>query len=160
MSAKSLGRKPWFSRVITSVGVMAMVGAMSMTSASAATNPYTPEAICGSGFAKVKPYAITVGGETVATTWVMYNKTSGYNCVTTVKSRWVGEATLTGAYLKVSDGDPGFEDPTQGERGYFKYYAVAPKVRAPGMCIDFWGLASSPAGTQGQVYRYNVHCGA
>lgn len=146
-------------RSATAALVTAAIAAMMMTPASAATNPYTPESICGSGFAKVKGYAITVSGETAATTWVMYNRTTGYNCVTTVKSKWVGQATLTGAFLKVSDGDPGYDMPTQGEEGYFKYYAVAPKVRAPGKCIDFYGHASSPTGSSGSVHRYNVHCG-
>ena len=95
-------------------------------SAQAAPNPYTPERVCGAGYAPVDRAELRSGGAAAATVYLLYNAANGFNCVVTVKRQAVGQKSAVGAYLEV-----------QGEKratdaGQYAYYAGRCGPRRPG----------------------------
>ncbi|MDF8265490.1 M23 family metallopeptidase [Luteipulveratus flavus] len=91
-------------------------------------NPYTPQKACGSGFAVVDSKALGKAGRT----YLLYNKGSGKNCVTTLKSTSLGKKTAASAFLEVK----GAKRTT--DAGNFSYYAGPVIKSAAGKCVK-WG---------------------
>ncbi|MEV5572710.1 spore-associated protein A [Spirillospora sp. NPDC052269] len=114
-------------------------GALAATPASAAS----ASAICGSGYSVIDSKA--VNGSTIH---LSYDSGSGKNCVVTIKTKDVGSATRTGAYLYVQGSSP------ISEIDNFTTYAGLVYANAAGKCVQ-WG-----GGTNYQ-YWYNdwSHCG-
>jgi hypothetical protein len=109
-------------------------------SARAATNPYTAQGVCGTGYVNVRtPVDLTVaknGVYSVATLYLMYNRATGYNCVVLIKVSDVGVPTDTGVYVTAN-----IEAPLPHDNGMFRYYAST-KVYAPHTCVQYGGHAT------------------
>ncbi|QFY10459.1 nucleoside transporter [Nonomuraea phyllanthi] len=98
-----------------------------------ATNPHTPESVCGSGYKVIDSAALGSAG----TVYLLYNSGNGYNCVTTIKKTSVGTATATSAYLEV-EGKARVTD-----SGNFAYYAGPVRASAAGKCVRWGGKAGT-----------------
>ncbi|WP_214416202.1 N-acetylmuramoyl-L-alanine amidase [Sphaerisporangium fuscum] len=104
-----------------------------VTGSSGGGNPYTPEQVCGSGYSVIDSAALGSSG----TVYLLYNSSTGYNCVTTLKSTSLGTATATSAYLEVA-GSTRITD-----SGNFTYYAGPVRASAADKCIKWGGKAGS-----------------
>ncbi|MFI6600781.1 N-acetylmuramoyl-L-alanine amidase [Nonomuraea sp. NPDC050536] len=96
-------------------------------------NPYSAEQVCGSGFKVID----SQGLGTAATVYLLYNSTSGENCVATLKQSSLGTATATSAFLEPEGGT------RLTDSGNFTYYAGPVKTSAPGKCVKWGGSAGS-----------------
>jgi hypothetical protein len=92
---------------------------------------YTPEEICGSGYAVIDSAALT-GGRA----YLLYNSGSGSNCVTTVKTNG-GTASAMSAFLEPQGAS------RTTDSGSFAYYAGPVKRTAPGQCVKWGGSIGS-----------------
>jgi hypothetical protein len=120
--------------------------------AQAATNPYTPQEACHNEFGGSWS-TVTDGHRSVVTTsgakygdvYLMYNGATGNNCVTTIKSLYVGSSTETGAWLdvKVSGGQSTYVDDHN-----YAYYA-ATQGYAAGHCVIYYAWISNASGSDG-----------
>ncbi|WP_336207436.1 M23 family metallopeptidase [Nonomuraea sp. LPB2021202275-12-8] len=111
----------------------------------AATNPYTAEEVCGSGYKVIDSAALGTSG----TVYLLYNSGNGNNCVTTLKKTSLGTATATSAYLEVQG------SARKTDSGNFAYYAGPVTAAAPGKCVKWGGKAGS------SVYDSPFeHCGS
>lgn len=99
-------------------------------------NPYTPEEVCGSGYATIDSAAVT-GGRV----YLLYNSGNGYNCVTTLKTTNVGSPASMSAFL-----EPEGSNRTTNS-GSFGYYAGPVKRSAPGTCVKWGGSIGSDSYT-------------
>lgn len=125
--------------LITSAAAVGAAGVALAGPASAATSP---AAVCGSGYSVIDHKALT--GSTV---YLLWNGSSGRNCVVTVKTTSVGTKTRTGAYLYVQGSSP-IEDTDS-----YAYYAGPVSAPAVGKCVQ-WG-----GGTNNQFwYSGWTHC--
>jgi hypothetical protein len=97
------------------------------------TNPYTPQEVCGDGYSVIDSVALGTSGKV----YLLYNSTTGYNCVTTLKSTSLGTATATTAYLEVQ-GSSRITD-----TGNFSYYAGPVRASAADKCVKWGGKAGS-----------------
>ncbi|GLY97324.1 M23 family metallopeptidase [Actinoplanes sp. NBRC 103695] len=96
---------------------------------SGSGNPYTPVEVCGDGYSVIDQKGLTGG-----TVYLLYNGDNGRNCVTTIKSSNVGEASSVKAYLEVQ-GKSRVTD-----SGSFSYYAGPVRAAAENTCVK-WGGA-------------------
>ncbi|WP_084772914.1 M23 family metallopeptidase [Nonomuraea candida] len=96
------------------------------------TNPYTPEEVCGSGYAVIDSAALT-GGRV----YLLYNSGNGNNCVATIKTSNVGSPSSMSAFL-----EPQGESRTTNA-GSFSYYAGPVTRSAPGQCVKWGGSIGS-----------------
>ncbi|MFI7611907.1 spore-associated protein A [Nonomuraea terrae] len=103
--------------------------------ANAASAAYTPEGVCGAGYARVKDgtRALKSGRDTFGYVYLLYNRSNGYNCVVTIKTAFYRTATYTTATLTVKGSKP------KTDAGKFKYYAGPVKLKARGECVSYWG---------------------
>ncbi|MFC4535231.1 N-acetylmuramoyl-L-alanine amidase [Sphaerisporangium dianthi] len=106
---------------------------MQYVTGSGGGNPYTPEEVCGSGYSVIDSAALGSSG----TVYLLYNASSGYNCVTTIKSTSLGTATATSAYLEVQ-GSTRITD-----SGNFAYYAGPVRASAADKCVKWGGKAGT-----------------
>jgi hypothetical protein len=125
----------------------AAVGAFGISSpAQAATNPYTPQSACSHEFGGTWS-TTTDGHRTVVTTsnvkvgdvYLMYNSATGYNCVATIKTSYVGQSSFTYAELDVQ-GDSSL----YGDGDNYSYYA-ATRAHAANKCVEYTGYIASPS---------------
>jgi hypothetical protein len=107
-------------------------------------NPYDAEEVCGSGYKVVDSAALSTKGRVYLT----YNKTSGNNCVVTMKHTKLGTASASSAFLEVE----GAARTT--DTGSFSYYAGPVRKAAPGKCVKWGGSADGATYTSGFE-----HCG-
>lgn len=82
-----------------------------------------------------------------ATVYLMYDNSSGANCVTTTVPSSSGPSTM-GAYLARQGG------PATSDTGNYSYYAGPVKVSARGTCVKWGGTYGSGSWTSGWS-----HCG-
>lgn len=116
-------------------------------------NPYTPAQACGSGYRVLESHPLKLRGARVATVYLMYKNSNGYNCVVTLRSdQRLGKASgHVSAFLKpkgrgrVSDG------------GAFKYYAGPARAHAAKTCVK-WGGTFAAGGTASYSSPY-MRCG-
>lgn len=152
------------------LGTLGMAGALATTTiatpAQAATNPYSPQAACHNDFGGTWSTTtdghrdVTDGaGKKLGDVYLMYNNATGYNCVTTIKSAYVGTASETDAGLAVQ-GDTTYWDPASPPHPY-KYYAAVEHYAA-GRCVEYLGFIYSPdysdLGTGGRFDKWG-NCG-
>lgn len=122
--------------------VMAATALTAVAGPAQAANPYGPVEVCGPGYRVIHQGPVdTAGGVRYGTAYLLY-KSGGYNCVVTIKSRWVGQATETHAVLLR---DRERDSLNYFDRGNYKYYAVV-KGYAPA-CVKFWGTMYPPGVT-------------
>ena len=137
------------ARVAAAVGLLATT-TLTMTSAEAATNPYTPQGLCGSGY-RVIDQARSYDYVTV---YLLYNSGNGYNCVVALKG-----STTAGAYdpmdtwLEVKNGSYGHN------AGSKNYYAGPVRRYARGRCVMWGGYVSRWGRWYGAERRAWEHCG-
>lgn len=120
--------------------------------AQAATSPYTPQEACNHQFggswsttSDGHRSVTTAGGATWGDVYLMYNSASGYNCVATIKSAYVGTSSEMLASLTVQGGS-GQGD--HQDRGFYDYYA-ATEAYAAGQCVEYFGIITNPSGSDG-----------
>lgn len=131
---------------------VAAMAAVSIPSAQAATNPYTPESAChhdfgGSWSRTTDGHRTILGGPTTPRqTWgdvyLMWNGATKKNCVVALKSAFVGTPSYTDASLNIQGSDDWKYD-----NGYYKYYA-AYQATAGGKCVAYEGSMRNPTDTQ------------
>ncbi|MEU0834899.1 serine/threonine protein kinase [Streptomyces sp. NPDC005969] len=127
------------------------------TSASAATNPVSA---CGSGYyvQEKKPLVRATLAEADAVVYLLYNASTGYNCVVTVhQNRTDGVPQDTMAGIRVEGGS------WSTDRGDYKSYAGPVRVQAKGKCIQFKGGIEFPSASGTYHWDEYVssigHCG-
>ncbi|MEU1290637.1 spore-associated protein [Kitasatospora sp. NPDC005856] len=108
--------------------------------AANATTTYTPQEACGSGYNTIASFDLPGGTSTV---YLTYNKSTGKNCVATIKNSLVGTSTSTGAYVELADGSHREEG-----TGSYRYYATA-YLYAAGQCIYYGGYDYNSGGWWG-----------
>jgi hypothetical protein len=120
------------------------------TPAHAAGNPYTPQEACGNEFGGSWSQVtdghrslLTTDGTKFGDVYLMYNRATGDNCVTSVKSAYVGASSWTVADLLVQG-----DSTAQEDSGYFGYYAAV-KAHAAGTCVRYSGQIYSPTWQDG-----------
>ncbi|WP_155829900.1 M23 family metallopeptidase [Glycomyces tenuis] len=106
-------------------------------------NPYTPREVCGSGFSVINSHALS-GGRI----YLLYNGSTGYNCVVTIKTTKIGTPSPVSATLQKEGGTKGTDS------GNFAYYAGPVKRHAPNTCVKWGGSVGSSSWTSGWS-----HCG-
>ncbi|MFF4779670.1 hypothetical protein ACFY05_43350 [Microtetraspora fusca] len=111
---------------------------VSSAPARAATNPYTPQSACANDFGG--SWSSTTDGHRSVLTptgakwgdvYLMYNSATGYNCVATIKSAYVGTASYTFASIMVQGVAQWYS-----EARYLKYYAAVQRP-AGGKCVQY-----------------------
>ncbi|CNF47489.1 Uncharacterised protein [Mycobacterium tuberculosis] len=135
-------------RALGALGLAAAAGSLAISSpAQAATNPYTPQSAChhdfgGSWHTVSDGHRILIDryGNTWGNVYLEYNSATGYNCVATIKSYWVGQPTGLTAYLIVQGAASDSAD-----IGEYKYYA-ATQQKAAGKCVQYFGEIWTPDG--------------
>jgi uncharacterized membrane protein len=161
------------SSIVTTAltAAIAIVVALGLLSAPAAAapapadhNPYTPKEICGPRFYVVKDKG-GIGGKAKrpvkysdSSIWgyvyLMYNDTTGKNCVATRKIDYVGKETYMFAGLQVKGS--GWKQ----ENGPFGYFAGPVKKKAAGKCVRYHGSIEDTRGNRASGGRYTWgNCG-
>lgn len=92
--------------------------------AQAATNPYTPQGVCGSGYSIVTHVALTSLSSNRTTATVYLLKKGGWRCAVTMKSSATA-GNKNWIYTAIGD-ESGVEKKSEG--GHFKYYAGPKKL--------------------------------
>lgn len=105
-------------------------------------NPNTPNAVCGSGFGVIDSHALTG-----ANIYLLYNDSTGQNCVTTLATSPT-KAVSMNATLSVQGGSSG-SDP-----GTYTDYAGPVTLSAPGACVEWGGAYNGSSWTSSWS-----HCG-
>ncbi|MFE3453630.1 spore-associated protein A [Nonomuraea sp. NPDC059194] len=101
------------------------------------------DAYCGSGYNVVAQAPVkTSSGSTYGTVYLTYNSGTGKNCVSVVKSAYVGTATSTYVEIAVKGGS------VFGLSENVKYYGGPVHADARGTCVKYRGLIDSPSGTR------------
>ncbi|MGI5487090.1 serine/threonine protein kinase [Microtetraspora malaysiensis] len=91
-------------------------------------NPYTAAGVCGAGFKVIDSHGW--GGN--ATTYLLYNASTGNNCVITMSKYVVPGKIKMGAVLQVKGGS------SASDWGSYTTYAGPKKLAAKGKCV-IWG---------------------
>lgn len=107
-----------------------------------ASNPFTPSAVCGTGYSVVDSHDLGS-----ATIYLLYNATSGNNCVTTLTDNPSGPVPMN-ATLSVQGGASG------ADQGTYTDYAGPVAEPAASACVE-WG-GSYQAATWTSAWS---HCG-
>lgn len=121
-------------------GVQALYwGTRSYTSHNtcAASNPYTPQAACGSGYQVIDWAGLGSAGAV----YLLYNAGNGNNCVATIKHTQIGTASPVSAFLEVQGST------RTTDSGSYSYYAGPVRRSAPGSCVKWGGSAGSSSYT-------------
>ena len=103
----------------------------SRNACSGSTNPYTPTEVCGSGYSVIDSAALGTAGRV----YLLYN--SGMNCVVTLKSTNLGNASPMSAFLEPQGGTRATDS------GSFSYYAGPVRKSAPSTCVKWGGSIGS-----------------
>jgi hypothetical protein len=86
---------------------------------------------------------VTLNGVKWGDVYLMYNSATGYNCVTTIKSVYVGTSSDTDARLSIQ-GEPNLFQHEDFDS--YKYYA-ATQGYAAGTCVQYDGGMYNPSYT-------------
>ncbi|GAA0212162.1 hypothetical protein GCM10009527_005170 [Actinomadura nitritigenes] len=144
----------------TAAAVAAVGSLLALPSvAEAASNPYTPVGVCGSGYHVIDSRTLRhQNGSAGGTVYLLYNNSNGYNCAVTIKGVSVGTATKTGIDLLVMTGDKFTRHRNEGN---FKYYAGPVRARAAGHCVQEIGYTfSTSSSTSYAATIPEGHCGS
>jgi hypothetical protein len=106
-------------------------------------NPYSPNSVCGSGYGVIDSHGLTG-----ATVYLLYNGSSGDNCVVTLATAPTAAASMN-ATLAVQGGSSG------SNPGTFTYYAGPVTEHAPNQCVQWGGSYGSTSWTSSWS-----HCGS
>jgi hypothetical protein len=125
-------------KIVLGMAVLLGLPLLAAAPAQAASNPYTPVGVCGSSYSVIGSMPITLSGTRMGTVYILYSSATGYNCVATIKSAYVGTSTFVSANVSKSSEDPAGD---ADDHGNYQYYAVA-KIYAAGSCIQYYGSVS------------------
>ncbi|WP_214320502.1 hypothetical protein [Nonomuraea sediminis] len=147
---------------VTTVAVAASlaVGGFIASPAQAIAARYTPEGVCGSGYGRVThdgSRPVQYRGATYGRVYLLYNRAKQSNCVVTLKTRYTGSKTTTGAALIVQPKPikDTKQDPIKRiDAGNYQYYAGPVREYAP-RCVKYWGTIESPDGKAAYGGRTN-----
>lgn len=132
------------SRVALSGIGSIVVLASSAVPASGARNPYTATGVCGPGFGIVDRHQLRDHGALMATTFLLYDASTGRNCAVTLKRREIGRPSWVTAELRRPGGAKkkakGIRH-NQLDQGSFSYYAGAVTILATHQCVRWGGEA-------------------
>ncbi|MGI5160512.1 hypothetical protein [Microbispora sp. CA-102843] len=118
------------------------VGGLVANPAYAISAGYTPEGVCGSGFGQVASSKVkTSSGQVFGKVYLLYNRSTGQNCVVTIKSAYVGTPTRTSAQLMVRLPNGRAAEKIDHLKKY-KYYAGPVKMNAKGKCVKYYGTVA------------------
>jgi hypothetical protein len=112
-------------------------------------NPYSASAVCGSGFSVIDK-AVKEG---VFYIYLLWNPSTGENCVVNLKQFQLGTKTPMHAFIQTA-----FD--AKGNTGDFGYYAGPVKMKAAGDCIMWGGSATVSNGTIWSYFSDYEHCGS
>ncbi|MFI7647071.1 hypothetical protein ACIBTZ_13460 [Micromonospora sp. NPDC049460] len=142
-------------RIAVAVTAVAALVGVAGAPAQAAVNPYTPEAVCGVGYTRIDQDPIRKDtGELLGTLHLLRNNLTGYACVVTLKSAYVGVATRTGVYA-----DTDYASPVQDEGLKFYYAGPAKTYVGLGGCVLWGGSMADSSGTVWYHARANPAIG-
>jgi hypothetical protein len=122
------------------------IGGVVANPAYEVASAYSPEGVCGSGFGRVadgKRVVKTSSGDVFGYVYLLYNRRTGYNCVTTIKTSYVGTATFTSATLKTQTKrvrDEPVRTASKTDERKYKYFAGPVKLYAKGRCVKYSGI--------------------
>ncbi|GAA1950002.1 hypothetical protein GCM10009738_24330 [Kitasatospora viridis] len=138
----SVGSEP--STVDTADGYYIVGYTTPVTSGSGSTgaNPYSPTQVCGSGYGVIDSHDL---GSAVV--YLLYDGTTGYNCVTTLAKTPSGAVAMN-ATLAVQGGS------SATNPGNFTYYAGPVTAYAPNSCVQWGGSYAGSSWTSSWD-----HCG-
>ena len=111
----------------TAAGSTTSAVATTTTSSPNTPNKYTAKEACGSGYAVDTSHSISG-----ATIYLLYNSSTGYNCVVTLAT-YTGGSVPMSATLKVEGGS------SKTDSGSYTYYAGPVALSAPGKCVIYGG---------------------
>ncbi|MBR7825052.1 CHAP domain-containing protein [Actinospica sp. MGRD01-02] len=111
--------------------------------APSGNNIYTPTQVCGSGYGVIDSHALSG-----ATVYLLYNASTGDNCVTTLATTASGAVSMN-ATLAVQGGS------SASNPGSFTYYAGPVVEYAPNSCVEWGGSYKTSSWTSSWS-----HCGA
>ncbi|GAA0224797.1 hypothetical protein GCM10009527_021500 [Actinomadura nitritigenes] len=138
-----------WARRLGMMGAAAIAAATIAPPAHASTNPYTGAEACHNEFGGSWSYssdghrqAKTDGGSVWGDVYLLYNSATGYNCVATIKSAYVGTSTGTTANLLVDDGTW----KNHSDADLYRYYAAV-QWYGRGKCVQYWGTIWDPTAT-------------
>ncbi|GGL20308.1 peptidase M23 [Sphaerisporangium melleum] len=117
--------------------------AVTSTNSCGGGNPYTPEEVCGGGYAVIDSAALT-GGRT----YLLYDSGNGGNCVVTLKTANLGTPSPVSAFLEPQGAS------RTTDSGSYGYYAGPVRRAAAGQCVR-WG---GSVGTSSYTSPFE-HCG-
>ncbi|MET9344783.1 hypothetical protein [Nonomuraea sp. NPDC003804] len=138
-----------------------IMGGVLAVPATANAAGYTPEGICGNGFAVVNKAPVGKLG----TVYLLYNRRNGQNCAVTIKSQLAGQSTRTTVELQVQrpfGNNTGPYIHKDSDSGLFKYYAGPVKLDGKGMCVKFSGSMATGYRRTSMVHGGNnafTNCG-
>jgi len=101
-------------------------------------NPYSPSAVCGSGYDVIDSHGITG-----ATVYLLYDDSTGHNCVVTLATTPSSGAKSMNATLAVQGGS------SASNPGTFTYYAGPVTEYAPSSCVEWGGSYNGSSWTSG-----------
>ncbi|MFF3442402.1 hypothetical protein [Streptosporangium sp. NPDC002721] len=102
----------------------------------------SPERVCGPGFARVarsKQAVRTPSGDVLGHVYLLYDRRTGYNCVTTIKTSNVGVATFASATVTTQRMGASSSGPGRNEGRQVKSHIGPLKVYGKGRCVRYSG---------------------
>ncbi|MFB9200283.1 spore-associated protein A [Nonomuraea spiralis] len=118
---------------------LTLVAATSLVAIPAAANA---EVYCGAGYNVVHQSDMHNYTKSWGTVYLAYNSSTGKNCVTVVKSNYVGTATWTNVTLTVQGGS------SYGVSETVKYYGGPVYASARGACVKYSAIIEAPSGAR------------
>jgi hypothetical protein len=118
------------------------IGGVMVSPAYAAASALTPERVCGSGFARVahsKQAVKTPSKRVLGYVYLLYNRRTGYNCVTTIKTSNVGVPTFTMATISTQTRGAHPRASGENEGRSVKHYLGPVKTYGKGRCVRYMG---------------------
>ena len=115
--------------------------------AVAATNPYTPQQVCGRSYTTAQSaYLWSLDQKVVlGRSYLMYSLQTGKSCAVTLKLRKVGTPTYTSATVGRKAKHVRWRD----DSGYYRYYAGPMYAAATPACVRYGGYMKIPHGREG-----------
>ncbi|WP_049565789.1 hypothetical protein [Nonomuraea sp. SBT364] len=113
-----------------------------ITPAYAAASAATPERVCGSGFARVahgKQAVKTPSKRVLGHVYLLYNRRTGYNCVTTFKTSNIGVPTFVMATITTQTRGANSRASGENEGRSVKHYLGPVKIYGKGRCVSYMG---------------------
>ncbi|MFI6451964.1 hypothetical protein ACIBF6_10445 [Streptosporangium amethystogenes] len=118
------------------------IGGIIVNPAPADASAVSPERVCGSGFARVahsKQAVKTPSGAVFGHVYLLYNRRTGYNCATTIKTSNVGVATFASATITTQTRGAHSRTGGTNEGRQVKYYLGPVKTYGKGRCVKYSG---------------------